>query len=52
MYGRGKLGPVMAVVGTDTSTIANKKRKKKKRGGMLYIRRIKVGDRKELYLYI
>jgi hypothetical protein len=51
MYGKGKLGPVMAVVGTDTS-IANKKRKKKKRGGMLYIRRIKVGDRKELYFYI
>jgi hypothetical protein len=30
MYGRGKLGPVMAVVGTDTS-IANKKRKKERR---------------------
>jgi hypothetical protein len=30
MYGKGKLGPVMAVVGTDTS-IANKKRKKKEK---------------------
>jgi len=29
MYGRGKLGPVMAVVGTDTSRGG----KKKKRGG-------------------